>query len=418
MNVVFVCIDCLRNDFVQSEYADTPFIDKLATEGIYFNNMFSTTTTTTPSVASFMTGCYSEKNGVNTHSHNELNEKIDTLAEVFKNNNYGTYAMVTGPLVKDTGLDRGFDKYWYRDRNDSLFTGWKKKAADRVSSMEEPFFFYLHLWELHWPITTSDNFKSKKYGNSSYAKAFSALDRQLELFVESLPEDTVLLLHGDHGESITGRGIPWNVPRYLYRKFVDERVTNPKEYDTRKIKRITNRLVEHITRPKIKDHYLETGHGDNVFDFTTNVPFIINAPSLEASTVDTQVRQIDVYPTILDICNLESSTEQDIDGKSLLPPENLDDRDAYIRACGGPKKDGHGNSWMRSVRSDGYKYIEYPNRDWSPELYELSSDSRELYPTHNEALEKEMADRLPDEELRDVGRIEIDELLKDLGYLQ
>jgi arylsulfatase A-like enzyme len=69
--------------------------------------MVSTTTTTTPSVASYLTGRYSENNGINTHHNVNLRDDIETLGERFRSEGYNTYAMVTGPLVEETGLDRG-----------------------------------------------------------------------------------------------------------------------------------------------------------------------------------------------------------------------------------------------------------------------------------------------------------------------
>ena len=142
MNVLFLCVDCLRQDFVASDRADTPFLDELVSDGVYFSNMYSTTTTTTPCVASFMTGCYSEKNGVNSHSYSELDDDVETLAGVLGENGYSTHAMATGPLVTETSLDRGFDSYWYRDRNKNLAGEWGTTVREKLSRLDDPFFLY------------------------------------------------------------------------------------------------------------------------------------------------------------------------------------------------------------------------------------------------------------------------------------
>lgn len=417
MNVVLLCIDCLREDFVASDRLDTPFIDELVSNSLYFEEMYSTTTTTTPCVASFMTGCYSEKNGVNSHSYAELDDDVDTLAELFGENGYSTYAMATGPLVTETSLDRGFDDYWYRDRNNNLADEWGTTAKKRLNELEEPYFLYLHLWELHWPIEVPPEFDSPEYGDTSYARALSALDRELESFVAELPDETMILLHGDHGESITGRGIPWAVPRYIHRTFIREKLAYKREYDIRPLTRAINRFVDTVSNPKVKDHYLETGHGPMVFDFTTNVPFLISGPDVDSGTVGEQVRQIDIFPTLLELLDIETDLTTEIDSESLLPPTSVEDRAAYIRATGGEMRGGRGNSWIRSIRANGFKYIEYPHRDWSPELYDLNADPLELNPIEDEQLQRQLQKHLPTETLQDVEKADVDDLLRDLGYL-
>lgn len=411
-NVLFICIDCLREDCTSSEIADTPYIDRMIKNGMYFENMFSTTTTTTPCVASILTGCYSEKNGINTHSNVELNPEIDTLAEILKREGYSTYAMPTGPLVEETELNRGFNKYWYRDRNEHLHQEWGDKAVDRVESLEEPFFLFLHLWELHQPVYVPSDFDDEQYGRYKYTRALSALDRELEEFVNQVPDDTIVILHGDHGESITWRG---SKIQKKFRNVIRKELTYKKGYDTRLIEEVIERIAKYGSSHPIPDRFFENGHGENISDFTTNVPFLIMQPDGPSETKSEQVRQVDILPTILDVLDIEYDKESIIDGKSLLPIDNLANRDAYIRACGLSVK-GERN-WKRGIRTDDMKYIEYPNKDWSPEVYDLESDPSEIRNVSNPKMIDEMEEKMPKKELMEVDRIEIDDLLRDLGYL-
>jgi hypothetical protein len=41
VNVLFVCVDCLRGGFVDSPHADTPFLNCLVEGGIQFDSMYS-----------------------------------------------------------------------------------------------------------------------------------------------------------------------------------------------------------------------------------------------------------------------------------------------------------------------------------------------------------------------------------------
>src|SRR6056297_1798049 len=204
-NVLFVTVDCLRQDFVEENYAHTPFIDRIRGDGIEFTNLYSTTTTTTPAVAALFTGSYSERNGVHSLREAELDPTIETGAELFRDNGFETAALVTGPLVPETKLDRGFDHYWYREQDENLVGGWFDTAVDRLSSLSDPFFAYMHLWEIHDPVTVPEKYDSDDYGRTSYARGLAALDAALEKLVENISSDTVVALHGDHGESISHR---------------------------------------------------------------------------------------------------------------------------------------------------------------------------------------------------------------------
>lgn len=414
-NVVFVCIDCLRSDFISEEYADTPFLNETRDGGTFFTNMHSTATTTTPCVASIFTGNYSESNGVNSHHNVSLNPELDTLAEVFGSGGYSTYAMSTGPIVEDTGLDRGFDRFWYRDRNENLVGDWGKTAMRRLERLSEPFFLYLHLWELHGSIEVPERYDRAEYGSfdapyaRKYTQMLSALDRRLESFCEALPEDTIVAFSGDHGEHLTGRGRPF----YGYIRHLRDYLRYDRPTDLRSLERGLNRLHETLARPKISDHFLEIAHGHTVFDVETNVPFILSSSRSGSETVETLVRQIDIYPTLLRIAGLP--IPDSVAGEPLLPSSEIDDRDVYSRACGPPYALGH--SIMRAIRTRDHKYIEYPERDWSPELYDLNADPKEHRPISDDELQAELAQKLPEKRLQDQEALEVDDLLRDLGYL-
>jgi arylsulfatase A-like enzyme len=103
-----------------------------------------------------------------------------------------------------------------------------------------------------------------------------------------------------------------------------------------------------------------------------------------------------------------------MDGESLLPATDVTDRDAYVRACG--KSLLREENWQRAVRANGYKYVEYPGRDWPHELYDLDEDPLELHPVEDDRVAARLQRRIPEEGLRNGEKLEIDGLLKDLGY--
>ncbi|WP_114576543.1 sulfatase-like hydrolase/transferase [Saliphagus sp. LR7] len=406
-NLLLVCVDCLRQDLVITDRTETPFLDDLRERGTECTSMYATATTTTPAVASLLTGSYAERNGIHSLRRGRLAEGVDFLPEVLGERGWHTEGMVTGPLVPETGLDRGFDAYRCRGEDESVFGAWRERATARLGALPEPFAAVVHLWELHEDVIVPSAYDRKGYGGTPYERALSALDREIEALVDSVPDDTVVAVVGDHGESITHR----HNPLRLAAKSVRDALKYYGGIDTRRAVRRINRRLEDLG-PDVADHFLENGHGENVFDFTTNVPFILAGPGVEPATVDAQVRAIDVLPTVLSALGVEPAG----DGEAIRPREGVTDRPAYLRACGASLR-GERN-WARAVRDGDAKLVTYPGREWPPELYDLEADPRELSPVDDPETEARLAELLPERGVdpTDVEDLEIDDHLRALGY--
>lgn len=407
-NILIICIDCLREDHVSGDAAQTPFLDELRSTGLEARDCHATATTTSPCVASLLTGTYSERNGVRSLDTGQLSDSVDTFAELFGDAGYQTEAFVTGPLVTETGLDRGFDAYHYREPERSLFTDWNDELQDHLRRISEPFGAYVHLWELHEDISVPAGFDKAEYGETPYARALSALDQRLESIVDAVPSETVVVVHGDHGESITHRH---SVIRLGLKSFRDA-IRYYGGIDTRSPVRTLNQTLAD-RGADIPDHYLENGHGENVFDFVTNVPLIIHGPGVDSNTVEAQIRQIDILPTLADLIDFDNSI--DCDGESILPPQGLSDRPAYLRACGASLH--RRKNWARAIRSDGWKLVTYPDRNWTPELYDLQNDPCELSPIDDPDQIEALRNHLPAEDALSGGKnLDVEDRLADLGY--
>jgi arylsulfatase A-like enzyme len=404
-NVLVVCVDCLREDHLATAAADTPFLDGLRERGLAARNCVATATTTSPCVASLLTGTYSERNGVRSLDTGRLAPGVDSLAELFGAAGYHTEALVTGPLVEETGLQRGFDAYRYREPEASLFTDWRETARERLASLPEPFAAYLHLWEIHEDVHVPPEFDDPEYGETPYARALSALDREIEGVLGAVPEDTVVVVHGDHGESITCR----HSPLRLALKSLRDATRYYGGIDTRGAVGRLNRALAG-RGADVPDHYLENGHGENVFDFVSNVPLLVAGPGIEADTLDAQVRQVDVLPTLLEAADVPADVS--VDGESVLG--DVTDRPAYMRACGASLH--RRRNWARAVRADGWKYVEYPDRDWPPELYDLEADPLELHPVEDPERAATLREHIPEGDLAGGERLDVEERLEQLGY--
>lgn len=286
MNIVFFCIDCLREDLLRSDRTETPFLDSMRETGSYYENLFSTTSTTTPSVASFMTGLYSERNGVNSLRECQLNESVPTLAEKLSSYGWQTIAEVTGPLVEETGLNCGFDEYNYRGTEKDLFSEWSEYIHSKGETLSEPFFLYLHLWELHTPLHVPEEYDDPSFGHYPQERILSAIDSSLKNLCEKFPNDTLFIIHGDHGESIpfwksTLQGLIRGRRNTLRFGF---------GIDTRPIERFCNRYLNSFAAD-IADHFIENEHGSTVYDYMINVPLILNGKGIPEDNISAQCQK-------------------------------------------------------------------------------------------------------------------------------
>jgi arylsulfatase A-like enzyme len=408
-NLLLVCVDCLRQDFLRRDRTVTPFLDSLRERGLECTQQYATATTTTPCVASLLTGTYSERNGLRSLRRGRLSPAVRSLAERLAERGYHTEALVTGPLLPETGLDRGFDAYRHREEPASLFGDWRETALGCLRSLPEPFAAFVHLWELHEDVSVPSAYDDPRFGATPYGRALSALDSHLRALVEATPADTLIAVVGDHGESVAHRHNPFR----LLAKSVRDALRYYGGLDTRPVANRLNRLLDGIG-PSLPDRFVENGHGENVLDVTTNVPFVLAGPGVSPATVDAQIRQVDVLPTLLDALGLPVG---ETDGHPVRPAEGVADRPAYMRACGASL---HGErNWARGFRADGAKYVEFPRRDWPPEVYDLETDPRELSPVDDPELAAALRAELPPpgRAPSEAARLDIDDHLRDLGYL-
>ena len=107
-NILFLLIDCLRADYVDARrlLVRTPNLLGLARGGLHASQMIAAATTTTPCVASILTGTYSLRHGIRSLRGYRLRSRLATLPTELQRLGYHTHAEVTGPLLPAVGLSR------------------------------------------------------------------------------------------------------------------------------------------------------------------------------------------------------------------------------------------------------------------------------------------------------------------------
>ena len=113
-NLLLISIDTLRADHLRCygyNQDTSPHLDRLAREGVLFENLTSASSWTVPSHMSMFTALYPSVHGVQTIG-NHLGEGVPTLAQCLAKAGYLTQAFVLGPALDHRfGFSRGFQFY-------------------------------------------------------------------------------------------------------------------------------------------------------------------------------------------------------------------------------------------------------------------------------------------------------------------
>lgn len=396
MNVVVYVSDALRTDHLGcygSRYVNTRTIDELAAGGFRFDQAISAAPWTAPSTTSIVTGLNAHHHGY-LHWDAQLDPTTETLFRAFSAHGYevGSFVFDTNYLFKD------LPEANVRGTSETLDGAFAWLRANR----EKPFLLYVHNWATHMPYDIihadrkdwlaakqeiiegiqSDSASALEAMRESYRKA---VERQSEVLTASLLEEldslglresTVLAFLSDHGES-------WG-----------------------------ERLV---SKQDVKGVYHM--HGAALYDEIVHVPLILSAPgTIEPGVVRTQVRSIDLMPTLLDLAGLPA---RETDGESLLPlmdGHEQGDRTAVIAGT------DMGSLTKLAVRVPPWKLI-LDVESGEEEAYRLDLDPRELDSRPSEAppelreivfRELESAER---RELTEDEEATVARRLADLGYL-
>jgi arylsulfatase A-like enzyme len=315
-NVLLLAIDSLRADAVLGEHVGTPTLDALGRRGSLFRQCVCTCTTTTPSFASMLTGCYPPKHGVRGLQGYRLSPELTTMAEAFAAEGYHTHAEATGPLLPATGVLRGFEDQRHRPAYKVPFFGWRDEVVARMRSYVEPWFMLLHIWEVHRPYRSPPDFAKRK-DRAGYEAAVTATDEWLAPVFEAAGDDALVIVTGDHGEEYPDSTFGLQMIR---------------------VARKTRRVLRTHKWNRALDEKLagvDIGHGFALYEHLVRVPLIISGPGIEPRAIDDQVRHVDILPTVAELCGLK--VPEGIDGRSIRPlmeGTSLPEEPAYMEAVG------------------------------------------------------------------------------------
>jgi arylsulfatase A-like enzyme len=336
-NVLLITIDTLRADHVGAygaRRARTPNLDALAARGARFDRAFATAPITLVSHASILTGLYPPGHGAR-HNGMRLNLETPTLAETLAHQGFRTAAFVGAfPLDRRFGLIKGFQTY-----GDKMPRGRDGRPANErpgsqvvdealawlADHRDQRFFLWVHLFEPHAPYGNPDDpVEARRPPIQRYDDDVAEADKQAGRVIAALgplAETTLIVAAADHGEAFGEHG--------------------------------------------------EISHSLFTYDTTLRVPLIVAGPGVPQSVIEDPVSLVDVAPTILSELGASRMNGDGIDLSPAFSGTRLPARTLYAESFA-PLFD-FGWSPLRTVRADGWKYIEAPK----PELYDVRSDSGE-----------------------------------------
>jgi len=449
-NVLFLVIDSLRSDKCHgpTKTSITPNIDSLIKQGLFFSQAISSVASTASSMGSMFTGMFPFKTGMSNYAYEKLNSTIPTYVEHLKKNGYSTFA-TTSEVNSFLGLTVDFDLKLESTTHKnylSLFKGLGDKILTKLdSSMKEPWFFYIHINDLHQPIIVPKNFDNERFGETDYDRMISAIDLWIGKLLKKINlKNTLVVITADHGEYIrslkidgksinfessVGEKILWKignkVPDFLY---------GPKGkissylHKIRKSSREKN--IENLNLSKYEKRVLTTSRmnqGSHVYDDVLKVPLVFSGFSIEShKIISQQVGLVDIFPTIVELLGLKKINST-IDGTSLLPlfsEQSLDEKPIFIQSM--PHITGNHKNYV-GIRTSKFKYIQDDDQNF--ELFNLINDPLEEHNVSKDNLEivskmekilfnlMENHIQLPLDKIEDDERKIIEKELKKLGYL-
>jgi N-acetylglucosamine-6-sulfatase len=387
-NIVFILSDDHRWDALSCKghpFIKTPNLDKLAAEGVLFENAFVTSSLCSPSRASFLTGQYAHTHGVkNNLTH--WNDDNVTFLEILKGAGYDTAFIgkwhMPGRLPELRGVDRfitftvqgGQGRYF-----DCPLIVDGKKVPSRKSYITEELTDYGIEFMAQKRNKPFCLFLSHKAVHHQF-KPPPELDGLYDQEQLNLPKEAdswVAMTGGQIWAGVVGPIEPH------YRNYCEAIVALDQQI---------GRVIGEIHRLGITDNTIIVYAGDNgyfwgehhlvdkrwAYEESIRIPFIVRYPEIvenPGTTSRQMVLNIDVAPSLLDLAGIPVLNS--MAGKSLLPI--LKNRKTAWRKAWLYEyfKDFPYNvPEMNAVRTEQYIYIDYEGRK-KDELFNVASDPLE-----------------------------------------
>jgi arylsulfatase A-like enzyme len=363
-NVILITIDTLRADHLGAygyERDTSPNIDKLAEDGVLYENAFSQAPWTYPSLSSIHTSLYPSQ--VSRFSmFFKISDSLLTLAEYMKNNFYATIGVVSNRYAGKTyGFAQGFDVFEECNimNHDSISSQLvTETAVDSINEYaDNPFFLWIHYMDPHTQYNHHPEHAYRQENSSNITVLLKEQD--LNPIADSLNEADLRFIADTYDEEISYTD-----------QYVGKLINTLKDrglYDNTIIVLTSDHGEELLDRNRF-------GHGETLYNEILHIPLIIHNPlddKLKGTKVSRNVETRSIAGTIAGECGIPTNHFK---GINLLrtPSEHIDG--AFVFSEKG--KNSEKLPDYRAVFMKEWKLIENV-KEGTFELYDLSNDPHE-----------------------------------------
>lgn len=439
-NIFLIIIDSLRADktFGESKSSVTPNLDSLIRKGAYFTQAICTADHTGSSLGSLFTSLYPFKSGI---SYFKFDHDVPNFFNILQRENYNLYSFVPD-LSFFKSLTKKFDKneYYVYDKRDNwlqLAGGLGNQILEKLEQINEPWFYFIHLDDLHSPFYLPEEFDKEEFGDTRYDRMLSYIDTWIGKFLENIDlEKTIFVFSSDHGDyiSVLEKGLGRiKIPKILkkIKKIIPSTILDPILFKLQRTKKAVElkKLKKNMTPQQFRT--LQDRADKFLFDELVRIPFILTGFGVTPNLIiEQQVRQVDIFPTLCELIGISSDLGS-INGRSLVPllnKQSLIEEPAYIESgSASAKKLGK----VIGIRTSNYKYLRSRNDlTKNVTLYDIKNDPNEtkniasLNPQIVKEMEKTLQKITSDSVVYDLTSITKDETkkiekeLRKLGYLR
>jgi arylsulfatase len=381
-NIIYIVIDTLRADALScygNGTAATPNMDSLASDGILFENVFSSSSWTIPGTATLLASRYPSSLNM-FFSNSRLPEETALVSEVMKQQGYVTAAVIGNPLVNEKlGFNQGFDYF------DCWANGFYEKLAGvRVAdyivkqTLKRKKIRHMKESQEFFPWLGFSGPQFLYFKRVTYRRGEEITDQAVGLIRKMIPASFFLYLHYlDPHEPYLKHPyefLPYTeYPAETKREQLVRRYLEEVEYSDKQVGCLIRELKDRgIYRDTViiltADHgeqfyeHGKLGHSRSLYNEELRIPLIIKGIDGEKRVrISRPISAVDILPTLFDILGI--GIPSDFEGRSLKSAnyENHPPQDGHVLSeLARPIEFAGASEEVRyffSLLDDNFKYI-------------------------------------------------------------
>lgn len=412
-NIILVLSDDHRYDFMSfhsgaPSFLETPWLDRMAREGVNLENTFVTTSLCSPSRASILTGRYMHHHGV-VDNQNPVPEGTRFFPSYLQESGYRTAYIGKWHMGHDSDDPRpGFDR-WVSFRGQGTYfnpelningerTQFQGYTTDVLTDQAlewlrqregSPFFLYLALKAVHYPFLPAPRHEGR-YGTETVVRPDTMANTEENYLTQPRwVRERRFSYHGiEHMESTPFDNDPLPDFDAFYRRYCE--AVHGLDENLGRIMTYLNEsgLAKSTVLIYMSDNGFALGeHGfydkRDPFEESIRIPLLMWAPGRVAAgiRIEKMILNIDIAPTILDLAGLAAPEDMKLDGRSFLPllqGRNVSWRQDFIYEYYW-EWNFPATPTNFALRTDRFKYVYYHGIWDRDAFYDLKTDPLERH---------------------------------------